>query len=755
MVQKFDRLTLQELFLEALNGANYRFIEGSNPFRILLNGKEYWIYIKNLTSAHFDNPDVWRAQLPQRDDFNPIKESATDFIMFGYDADNDVYATWNPIWVKQRLNGTGNVSFYSRLSLQQEVRLEKKFKRKQLSNEGEVVVFPRELIRMFFINVQSYFLAEGDYVAIGSKRRPEANESFRIFTDISNISRFAKHMADEDKSQVTISNYCRVVKTLLTDGTISRNRKIFYTYDSLKEYRNAIVQFVEIEEVKEKNAKWHNLISAALNAYLGYLIENLPDVSQEKNDMPFPSDYQEDGIAEEVKADTPADIDANSLFEYFCSETALQKFEEYLRTKNYRPNTVKRYPHAIRFLLNAGLVQNHKGVFDSCSNYSEYCAAISRFIEIPDIRALNEMKHHDYSAALKQYVEFLCGTNSCQEHNAVPKTLADVNAVQYGVSENQNIASELVVHDWEAEYTDANGKLTRIANPELLDNLRPYLNTDYKKTAAALNAVETFYGERFPQMEFSDWGRLLDDIDWSDPYVHDEPFGSNNPADGYDAPKRSKTHVLRVEFPDGRIFQQNIVSDTYVTVIKEIGPELVDLVGLSHAGVGVVSKTLDSKYAKYQKPIGDGWYVMTNSPTVIKGEDLQTISDELELELKISLVPIDGTENSYTLNGDNNESTRSKIRVTFPDGRTICPSKVLEALIEVVKYAGAERVRELGINCCADNLILKTPAPRYEKPCKPVGNGWLCNTCSDTITKFNQITEISQKLNLGIRIELV
>ena len=77
MVQKIDRQELQVRFLTALKGADYRFIEGLNPFRILLDGTEYWIYIKNLTSAHFENPDVWRAQLPQRDDFNPIKESDT------------------------------------------------------------------------------------------------------------------------------------------------------------------------------------------------------------------------------------------------------------------------------------------------------------------------------------------------------------------------------------------------------------------------------------------------------------------------------------------------------------------------------------------------------------------------------------------------------------------------------------------------------------------------------------------------------
>ena len=98
---------------------------------------------------------------------------------------------------------------------------------------------------------------------------------------------------------------------------------------------------------------------------------------------------------------------------------------------------------------------------------------------------------------------------------------------------------------------------------------------------------------------------------------------------------------------------------------------------------------------------------MTNSSTQTKSEDLQAISDELDLNLKINLVPLDGSETLYLPKSTNKESTRTKIQVTFPDGRKICSSKVLEALIEVVKYAGAERVRELRINCCADNLILK------------------------------------------------
>ena len=762
MVQKIDRQELQMLFLEALSGASYRYIEGLNPFRILLNGTEYWIYIKNLTSAHFENPDVWRAQLPQRDDFEPIKESEADFILLGYDGDNDVYATWNPVWVKQRLNSTGNVSFYSRLSLQQQAREEKQLKRMELSNEGEVVVFPRELIRMFFINVQSYFLAEGDYVAMGSKRRPEANEAFKTFTDSANVAEFAKYLADEGMSQVTIGNYCRVVKNLISDGTITRNRKIFYAYDSLSEYRLAIPQFVALDEVREKNEKWHNLISAALNAYLDYLTRISQEIRPEGtgNLILEIEDDTESDTQTENPVEEAFDVPVTNLFEYFCSDGALQKFEEYLTPKDYLPATVKRYVRAIKFLLNAGMIQLHRDLFDACSSYKEYADAADRFFSIPDIHALNEHKHHDYSAAMKQYVAFLSETQAYARNDEEPHLLQEREPLPYGshMVEEPVSEPEPIVHDWEAEYTDENGKLTRIANPELIDILRPYLDVEYPKKAAAFNAIERIYGNRFPNMTLADWGKLMNAINWADPYVHDAPVSSSSSSPisvTLEAPKRSKTHILRVEFPDGTVLQDKNVSETYARAIKLIDPDLVALVNLSHAGVGVVSKTLDSRYAQYQKPIGDGWYVMTNSSTNTKCNDLQTISDELELDLKVYLVPLDGSEITVLPHVEIPEGTRAKIRVTFPEGRVIFPAKVLEALVEVVKYAGADRVRDLGIICCGDNLILKNPAPRYEKPCKPVGNGWLCNTCSDTGTKFAQISEISNRLGLGLKVEMI
>ena len=748
MVQKIDRQELQMLFLEALNGADYRFIEGLNPFHILLNGAEYWIYIKNLTSAHFENPDVWRAQLPQRDDFQPIKESEADFILLGYDGDNDVYATWNPIWVKQRLNSTGNVSFYSRLSLQEQARGEKQFKRMELSNEGEVVVFPRELVKMFFINVQNFFLAEGDYVAIGSKRRPEANEAFKTFTDTANIAEFAKYLADKGMSQVTIGNYCRVVKNLISDGTITKNRKLFYTYDSISEYHLAIPQFIILDDVREKNEKWHNLVSAALNAYIDYL-----QFSQVSKNKPETEHNAKNDDKSEESVRVLEDCTGGNLFDYFCSDEALQQFEEYLSHKGYLQSTVKRYIRAIEYLFDNRVIQSYRKLFDAHKSYNEYAGAVEELFKIPEIRTLNEHKHHEYSASLKQYIAYLCETYTYlnKESNS---SLQDDNPA--ASNPDKTIDTK---RDWEAEFTDTSGKLTRIANPELLDILRPYLNVEYTKKAAAFNAIDKFYGNRFPSMSLADWGKLLNAIDWSDPYVRKDTT-VKNPMEkttfvSIDPPKRSKTHILRVEFPDGTVFQDRNVSETYAKAIKKIDPDLVSLLEISHAGVDIVSKELDTKYAQYQKPIGDGWYVMTNSSTNAKYSDLQIISDELEQDLIISLVPLDGSKEYVVPRIDVPDGSRAKIRVTFPDGHVIQPAKVLEALLEVVKFAGAERVRDLNIICCGDNLILKNPAPRYKKPCKDVGEGWLCNTRSGTDVKFAQINEINDKLELGLSVEII
>lgn len=217
---------------------------------------------------------------------------------------------------------------------------------------------------------------------------------------------------------------------------------------------------------------------------------------------------------------------------------------------------------------------------------------------------------------------------------------------------------------------------------------------------------------------------------------------------------KSKKEILRVKYPDGRIIQYPKSTDTYIEVIENNYPELIHELNIIHSNVNIVTREYSDRYAFAQHEIANGWLVFTNTSTRKKRNDLIKISEELELGLRVDLVSVD-TGEIIELDDRQSDSNRQKIKVSFPDGRVIQPNKVFEAVVEVVKYAGPERVKDLNIICCGDNLILKQPHPRYDKACKPVGDDWLVNTYSNTITKYEQITFISKQLNLGITAEIV
>lgn len=218
--------------------------------------------------------------------------------------------------------------------------------------------------------------------------------------------------------------------------------------------------------------------------------------------------------------------------------------------------------------------------------------------------------------------------------------------------------------------------------------------------------------------------------------------------------QKSKTEILRVEFPDGRVIQHKKVVNTFVEVIENNFPDLIHELDIQHAGINLVTKERSEQHASSQREIVDGWYVFTNISTRKKREDLLRISNELDLGLKIDIVSI-ATGKIVELDNEVNTSSRQKIRVVFPNGKTIQPKKVLDALVEVVQYAGPERVYNLNIVVCASNLVLKAPHSRYAKACKAIDNGWFVNTCSSTQAKYEQIQQISDRLELGLLVEMI
>ena len=228
-INKVDRKELKEMLIGILSqSATFKMLSKDNevnPCRITFDGMEFYIYIKNLSPAYFKNPDVWRIQLPIRADFNQLKETDIPFIVLGYDDKNKVFTTWNPYWVKQRLNAAESVSLYSRLSLQQITQETQQLQKLNLSNDGEVVAFPITKLGYYLVNIKQFFPEMTDYVAMGSKKRTEANAAYRCLCNSKNIADFAHYLSLRGFKDITINGYCRVIKKLILDGYFSRNRK--------------------------------------------------------------------------------------------------------------------------------------------------------------------------------------------------------------------------------------------------------------------------------------------------------------------------------------------------------------------------------------------------------------------------------------------------------------------------------------------------------------------------------------------------
>ena len=91
--------------------------------------------------------------------------------------------------------------------------------------------------------------------------------------------------------------------------------------------------------------------------------------------------------------------------------------------------------------------------------------------------------------------------------------------------------------------------------------------------------------------------------------------------------------------------------------------------------------------------------------------------------------------------------------VTYPDGAVINNKYAYETLIQVVEKAGIEKVEKLGMKQVGLDFISKTRDDFYNQHELP--GGYLIVTHSATIKKKQQIEEISKKLGLGLKVEVV
>ncbi len=106
---------------------------------------------------------------------------------------------------------------------------------------------------------------------------------------------------------------------------------------------------------------------------------------------------------------------------------------------------------------------------------------------------------------------------------------------------------------------------------------------------------------------------------------------------------------------------------------------------------------------------------------------------------------------------DGYRKKKSVIRVTFPDKRVSFHKKSSDTFVEVIKYAGAKKVEQMGFEVLGKNLVSTSlfENEKYKKYQREIEPGlYVCTYCN-TQRKLKILKEVNRELKLNLIIEEV
>lgn len=102
--------------------------------------------------------------------------------------------------------------------------------------------------------------------------------------------------------------------------------------------------------------------------------------------------------------------------------------------------------------------------------------------------------------------------------------------------------------------------------------------------------------------------------------------------------RKERNTGLRVTYPDGKRVQGR-GTEILAAIVKEVGPDLVHEMDIRCCGLPLVDDHQSNGiYASKQKPMPEGYWLITNSNTKTKKEQIEAISKALNLGLKVEVL---------------------------------------------------------------------------------------------------------------------
>lgn len=210
---------------------------------------------------------------------------------------------------------------------------------------------------------------------------------------------------------------------------------------------------------------------------------------------------------------------------------------------------------------------------------------------------------------------------------------------------------------------------------------------------------------------------------------------------------RARRKLLRVTFPNGKVFCYKSTTDTMIATMQELGDGVIANIKLLSCHLPLLSKEIYPKYKEWMKPVCNGWYLNTQSNSDTKFLQLNAINEQLSLGLKIEL----GEEFVAQDNPNKEKRTRTKgeILVKLPDGQCFANNSITNTFLEVIRGIGIDKIKQKELTWCGKPLI--TTSKMFNGQVQIDNERWIIvpNTTKDKV-KLLRVIGAMVRINMEI-----
>lgn len=212
--------------------------------------------------------------------------------------------------------------------------------------------------------------------------------------------------------------------------------------------------------------------------------------------------------------------------------------------------------------------------------------------------------------------------------------------------------------------------------------------------------------------------------------------------------QRRLRRLLCITFTDGKVLCYKSATMTFVEALQMIDPNKFKDVKLESCHLPLLSQEVYPRFKKWMKPIGEGWYVNTQSDSDQKYMQLISIKQQLGLDWKIEV----GSD--FTPSDDKvpqrKKREAQKLEVKFPDGTCISDVNPVDTFVHAIEKIGAETLMRKGAQYSGKPLI--TPIKQYNGQIE-IGNKLWLMIPPQTKDKLKTLKIISATMRLNLEVE--